>query len=44
YTIRRGDTLGKIAARHGTTVRQLCRLNGLTTSSKLSIGKRIKLK
>ncbi|MDE6491425.1 MAG: peptidoglycan DD-metalloendopeptidase family protein, partial [Muribaculaceae bacterium] len=30
YTIRCGDTLGKIAARHGTTVRQLCRLNGLT--------------
>lgn len=44
YTIRRGDTLGKIAARHGTTVRQLCKINGLTTSSKLSIGKRIKLK
>lgn len=44
YTIRRGDTLGKIASRNGTTVRQLCRLNGLTTSSKLSIGKKIRLK
>jgi len=44
YTIRKGDTLGKIASRHGTTVRRLCRLNGLTTSSKLSIGKKIRLK
>lgn len=44
YTIRRGDTLSKIASRHGTTVRQLCKANGLTTSSKLTVGKRIKLR
>ncbi len=44
YTIRRGDTLSRIASRHGTTVRNLCRLNGLSTSSKLSIGKKIRLK
>ena len=31
YTIRRGDTLSRIASRNGVTVRQLCRLNGMTT-------------
>ena len=44
YTIRRGDTLSRIASRHGTSVRSLCRLNGLSTSSKLSIGKKIRLR
>ncbi len=44
YTIRRGDTLSRIAARHGTTVSKLCRLNGLSTSSKLSIGKKVRIR
>ena len=44
YRVRKGDTLSKIASRNGTTVARLCRLNGLTTTSKLSIGQRIKLK
>lgn len=44
YTIRRGDTLSRIAARHGTSVSKLCRLNGLSTSSRLKIGKKIRLK
>lgn len=44
YKIRRGDTLSKIAARNHTTVSKLCRLNGLRTSSKLKVGRRIRLK
>lgn len=44
YRVRKGDTLSKIASRNGTTVARLCRLNGLSTTSKLSIGQRIKLK
>lgn len=44
YTIRRGDTLSRIASRHATTVSKLCRLNGLSTSSKLTVGKKIRLK
>ena len=44
YTIRRGDTLSRIAARHGTSVSKLCRLNGLSTSSKLKVGRKIRLK
>lgn len=44
YTIRRGDTLSRIASRNGVTVRQLCRLNGLTTKSRLTPGKKLKLR
>lgn len=44
YTVRRGDTLSRIAARHHTSVSKLCRLNGLSTSSKLKIGRKIRLK
>ncbi|MFG6397544.1 MAG: LysM peptidoglycan-binding domain-containing protein, partial [Muribaculaceae bacterium] len=44
YTIRRGDTLSRIASRNGVTVRQLCRLNGLTTKSKLQPGKKLRLR
>lgn len=44
YTIRRGDTLSRIAARNGTTVTTLCRLNGLTTRTKLKVGKKIRLR
>lgn len=43
YTIRRGDTLSRIAAHHGTTVMKLCKLNGLKTTSKLSVGKKIRI-
>ncbi len=44
YRIRRGDSLSKIAARNGVTVKQLCRLNGLKTTSKLKIGQKIRLR
>lgn len=38
YKVRKGDTLGKIAARQGVTVSQLCKLNGITTKSILRPG------
>ena len=44
YTIRKGDSLSKIASRNGTTVAKLCRLNGLKTTSKLRPGQRLRLK
>ena len=44
YTVRSGDTLGKIARRYGTTVAQLCRLNGISETSILRIGQKIRLK
>lgn len=44
YTIRKGDTLSRIASRNHTSVSKLCRLNGLSTTSKLKVGKKIRLK
>ncbi len=44
YTVRKGDTLSRIASRNGVTVRQLCKLNGLTTKSKINPGKKLRLR
>ena len=44
YRVRKGDSLSRIASRNGTTVNRLCRLNGLTTSSKLKVGQRLRLR
>ncbi len=35
YTIKSGDTLGKIAARLGTTVQQLAQVNGIADPNKI---------
>jgi membrane-bound lytic murein transglycosylase D len=43
YEIRRGDSLWVIARRHFTTVTRLVRLNGLTTTSTLQPGQRLKV-
>lgn len=42
YRIRKGDTLGHIARRYGTTVSKLCSLNGLTPKSILRINQKIR--
>ena len=44
YTIRSGDTLGRIAINNGTTVKELCRLNGITPTTTLRIGRRIRVR
>ena len=44
YRIRKGDSLGKIASMHGTSVAALCRLNGLTKTSTLKVGRVIRVK
>jgi LysM repeat protein len=43
YTVQAGDTLGKIAARFGTTVTVLLQLNGLTNPDILAIGQKLKV-
>lgn len=43
YRVKKGDTLGRIAARNGTTVKRLRTLNGLK-SDNLSVGQKLKLK
>ena len=44
YKVRSGDTLAKIAKRHGTTVSKLCKLNGIKSTKKLQIGQRLRVK
>lgn len=43
YTVKSGDVLGRIAVNHNTTVSEICSLNGITTSSKLKIGQKLKI-
>ena len=42
HRVKSGDTLGKIARIYGTTVNELCRLNGLKSTSMLRIGQSIR--
>lgn len=42
YTVRRGDTLSHIAARYGTSVRALMRVNRLA-NSRLAVGKTLRI-
>lgn len=44
HTIKRGDTLGSIARKYGTTVNRLCKLNGIKANSKIQAGKRLRYK
>lgn len=44
YIVRKGDTLGRIATRHKTTVGRLCALNGLQKNSIIRPGQRIQLR
>lgn len=44
HVVRKGDTLGAIALRYGTTVNKLCRLNGIKPTKNLQIGQKIKYK
>lgn len=44
YTVRKGDTLFKIASRHGMSVNELCRLNGISENKILREGQKLKVK
>ena len=44
YTVRKGDTLGRIAARNGTKVATICKLNGISTKSTLRPGQKLRLR
>lgn len=43
YTIKKNDTLYSLAKRYSTTIKALCEINGITTSSKLKVGDKIKV-
>jgi membrane-bound lytic murein transglycosylase D len=42
-SVRKGDTLGRLAKRHGVRVKELASANGLKTNSKLKMGARLVL-
>lgn len=44
YTIKSGDTLSRIASRNGTTVSELCRLNGISRNSIIRAGRQLRIK
>ena len=44
HIIRKGDTLSHIAVRYGTTVSNLCSLNGIKRTTILRIGKRLRFR
>ena len=43
YTVKKGDTLSKIAVDHHTTVTILCKLNNIKKTDKLRIGRKIRV-
>lgn len=43
HRIKNGDTLGAISRRYGTSVRNLCDLNNITTRTVLRVGKSIRI-
>jgi murein DD-endopeptidase MepM/ murein hydrolase activator NlpD len=44
HTIRSGDTLGALARKYGTTVTRICQLNGIKSTTILSIGRRLRVR
>ncbi|MCZ4409587.1 LysM domain-containing protein [Cryomorphaceae bacterium 1068] len=42
HKIRSGDTLSGIARRYGTSVRNICRLNGIRSTTTLRIGRTLR--
>ena len=44
YTVRKGDTLGKIAARYHTSVSKLCKLNKIRETTILQIGRKLRVR
>lgn len=44
YKVRKHDTLGRIAARNGTNIKALCRLNGIKSKAHLKAGLRLRIR
>jgi murein DD-endopeptidase MepM/ murein hydrolase activator NlpD len=44
HTVRSGDTLSRIAAKYHTSVKSICRLNGIKETTTLSIGRKLRVK
>lgn len=44
HTVNQGETLGKIARQHATSVDELCRLNGISKTTTLRLGQKLRCK
>jgi len=44
YTVKKGDNLSKIAKRYGTTVANICKLNGIKSNKPLKVGQKLRVK
>lgn len=44
YKVKQGDTLSRIAARHHTTVKRLCQLNGIKETTILRVGRNLRVR
>lgn len=44
HTVKSGDTLSAIARRYGTSISQICNFNSIKTTTKLQLGKRLRVK
>lgn len=44
HTIKKGDNLGKIAKRYGTTIKKLCQLNKISENTMIREGKKLRVR
>ncbi len=44
YKVQRGDSLTRIAKKKGTTVRNICKLNGIKENNYIRVGQRLRVK
>ncbi|MDR2919488.1 MAG: LysM peptidoglycan-binding domain-containing protein [Tannerella sp.] len=42
HTVSKGETLGRIASQYGTSVDELCRLNGISKTATLRLGQKLR--
>lgn len=44
HTVKKGDTLSKIAGKYGTSVSKICSLNGINSKTTLQIGRKLRVR
>lgn len=44
HTVKKGDTLSRIAKKYGTSINKICKLNGIRQTKTLQIGQKLRVK
>jgi LysM repeat protein len=44
HTLAKGENLSTVAKKYGTTVEQLCKMNGISKTTKIYAGKKLRVK